>query len=282
MVTVTLDDRDREILDRLGRGAADVETLAASAPADPAYLRERLPELADNGLVRRVDDGYAITDSGERAMAGSPTGRMDDRIDTPPAVEDAIESFDLRADREDAVRSAFAVLAYWGSATESEIVDAVYSEAPAGFDSRESWWAECVRDPLARLPRVDAPAERSDSAAVSVDCWAFEGAPAVDQAGGDGRSAAGDDVLSDSSVRAAVAGSDIDDAERSAVRAAFAFLFREGEATADEIRDWAYPDHDAGYDSAVDWWADCVRPALDRLPGVEQSADSPESWAYRQ
>jgi predicted transcriptional regulator len=147
VVSITIDDRDRAMLEPLRDGAADVESLARAADCSPGYARSRLPDLADNGLVRRADDAgtYAITDSGKRVVAGSPAGAMDDRIDTPPAVEERIESFDLRPDREEAVRNAFSFLRYWGEATASEIVDAVYPENLAGFESRDAWWTEFLR-----------------------------------------------------------------------------------------------------------------------------------------
>lgn len=288
MVDVTLDDRDSEILGRLCRGDADVESLAADASLDPEYLRDRLPELADNGLVRRVDgDVYAVTDSGRRAVAGSPAGTLDDRIDTPPEVEAAIEPFDLRPDREEAVRNAFAFLGYWGDATAMEIVDGVYSENPAGFTSPTGWWTELVRERLADLPLVDPPDDRGPpddpgTAGSTGEPWRYAGTPGVEGSTEDGRDGPDRGVTGGTSVRYTIERAALDDDERAAVRAAFAFLAREGEATAAEIGDEVYPDHGAGYDSADEWWTDFVRGAFERLPGVELLDDDRETWRYSQ
>lgn len=276
MVTITLDDHDRAILSRLYQGNADVASLAESVDCDEGYLRERLPELADNGLVLRVhSDVYRITANGKRTIAASPEGTMDNRIDTPPDVERAIESFTLRPDREEAVRNAFAFLHYWGEATEGEIIDAVYSENPAGFESRQEWWAEGVRDRLADLPFVQSGSSAGEE-------WVYVQTPIVEQHTDDGRGVADDDVTSKTSVKFALEQSDLNEDERNAVRAAFDLLVQEGDASADEIKKRVYPDHDAGYESASEWWTDRVRDAFESLPGVEQPNADRGSWEYQQ
>lgn len=275
MVTITLDERDREALERLRDGDADAGSLAEHVGCDPSYLRTRLPELADNGLAERVDDGYAITASGERAIASTPVGREDDRVDTPAEVERQLESFDLRVDREAAVRSAFAFLSYWDAVSEGELVDAVYSEHPAGFESHEEWWTEFVREHLADLPQVEPP----DSTDL---LWRFTGAPGVEEPTEDGRTAPGDAVPMGSSVTFALEHLDMDDEERSAIRAAFDRLVWASEVSATDLRESVYPDHDAGYGSASEWWDDCIRPAFGHLPGVQPSDESGHVWQYRQ
>jgi predicted transcriptional regulator len=276
VVSITLDDRDRAMLEPLRDGAADVESLARAADCKPEYARSRLPDLADNGLVRRADDAgtYAITDSGKRVVAGSPAGAMDDRIDTPPAVEERIESFDLRPDREEAVRNAFSFLRYWGEATASEIVDAVYPENLAGFESRDAWWTEFLRDRIDALPGVQS----SDAVA---DPWRYAGDPDDEQDTDDGRDAPEDDLAPRTSVKYALERAPLSAAERSAVRAAFAFLAREDETTAAEVRSQVYPDHRAGYESATEWWADCIRDGFEQLPGVERADEGGDRWRYR-
>lgn len=275
MGTITLDDRDEAILARLRAGNADVGSLAAAVDCDGEYLRDRLPELADNGLVLRVhSDVYAITANGERTIDSAADGTTDDRIDTPPAVEDALESFDDRADRTDAVRSAFAFLRYWGEAIESEIVDAVYSEHPAGFDAPDEWWTECVRDRLAALPRVEPP-ESADRP------WRYTGTPTVEKRTADGRDVSGPAPDAQTSVKYALERSELTADERAAVRAAFDFLAGEGEASVDEITAAVYPDRDAGYGSASEWWAECVREPFRSLPGVERSDADDDRWRYR-
>ncbi len=268
---ITLDDRDGAVLERLREGDADVEALATSVDCNVDELRGRLPELADEGLVRAVgDDEYAVTADGKRAIAASPAGTMDDRIDTPPAVEDRIESFDLRPDRADAVRGAFAFLYFWGDATAGEIVDGVYSEHPAGFESEREWWNRLVRDRLADLPSVE-PAE-SDG-----EPWRYAGATDVEDDAIDGRVAPDDPTPKETSVRFAL--ERLDD-ERAPVRVAFDYLVREGEANTAELQEAVYPDYGAGYESTSAWWTDCVRPAFERLPGVEGSDG--DGWRYRQ
>jgi len=274
MGTITLDDRDTAILQRLSRDDAAVEGLADDVDCDRAYLEDRLPELADNGLVRPVrEDAYAITESGRRSVDAPGDGTADEGIDTPEAVEQHIESFDLRPDREEAVRNAFGFLQYWGAATGGEIVDGVYSENPAGFETSEAWWDECVCDRLADLPPVDPP-ERDESE------WTYADTPIVDRPC-DGRDVA-DDEVTEPSARFALERADLDAAERNAVRAAFDLLVREGDANADELQRRVYPDHDAGYDSPEAWWEDCVGATFASVPGVEQTNPDRDLWEYRQ
>lgn len=295
MVTITLDERDRAVLRRLRQSDADIESLAESVGCRRDGLKDRLPELADNGLVQRVDDlsateqsgnspdiqrepdddVYRITANGRRVLASSPAGTMDNRIDTSPAAEDVIRSFDLPPDREEAIRNANAFLHYWGAAFPSEIIDAVYSENPAGFGSDEEWWTECVRDHLAELPTVE-PSEMSEQP------WRYSGIPIVDEITDDGRDAPADGVTPQPNVKYALEHSQLTESERSAVRAAFAYLVSDGEADAAAIKDEIYPDHHAGYDSADEWWTDCIRDGFDQLPGVERADEPRDGWRYRQ
>jgi hypothetical protein len=275
MVTITLDECDRAVLERLRRGDADVEALADAVDSRPEYLRSRLPELADNGLVRRGEEGaWTLTENGQRAVAASPAGSMDDRIDAPPDVERRVESSDLRVDRADAVRATFAFLRHWGDATRAEIVDGVYSERPAAFESGAEWWSACVRDCLAALPRVESPASADQP-------WRCAGTSIVEQPTADGRVAPTDDPTVRTSVRFALEQLDLDEPERAAVRAAFARLLDRGSVSAAELGEEVFPDHDAGYGSPSEWWADCIRPAFRSFPGVESEADE-AVWRYRQ
>ena len=273
-MAITLDERDKAALERLRRGDADVASLADSADCRPEYLRERLPELADNGLVERVDeDVYSLTANGARVLAATPAGTQDNRIDTPPEVERKIESFGLPPDGEEAVRNAFAFLHYWGEATESEIIDAVYSEDPAGFESSDEWWSGFVRGHLEDLPSVEPPRAAEEE-------WQYTGTPTVEEHTDDGRLLFENEAVSRSSVKFALERLDLSDDERAAVREAFRLLAREGEVSAAEVKDQVYADHDAGYDSADEWWADCVRGVFESLPGVEQADDAGDVWRY--
>lgn len=284
-MTNTLDERDRTVLEALFRERADESALAERLDGDPDALAERLAALAGNGLIERAAGGaYTLSDSGRRILLASPTGALDDRIDTPSADEEAIESWDLRADRADAVRAALAFLRYWGEATESEIVDAVYSEYPAGHASAADWWDD-LRDRLAALPSVaspEAPDER----------WRFEGQPVIEQPTTDGRAVLGPAATAHSSARFAIESLDLDRDERAAVRAAFARLVADGAVAERTLREDVYPDHAAGYASPEEWWTGCVEPAFERIPGVVRGgtgettagdADEAEvSWEYRQ
>lgn len=272
-MTVTLDEHDRTVLARLRDGDADAETLAAHAGDDPDDLRDRLADLADVGLVDRVEDGWTLLDSGARVLAASPAGTEDDRVDAPPAVRDRLADADLRRDREDAVLAAYSFLKHWGTATRAEIIDAVYGERPAGYDSPGAWWTDCVRDHLAGLPDVEPP--RGDD-----PVWRYAETPVVERPTADGRLAAGEGVPSPQNVRFALDLLDLTADERAVVRAAFDRLLQAGEVTATALREEVYPVHDAGRETADAWWSDVVRPAFETMPGVE-AADGGERWRYR-
>lgn len=279
MASNTLDERDRAILEHLHGGPADAESLAGTANASAESLQDRLSRLADNSLVERVEGGFALTDDGERVVAASPAGVRDNRIDTPDDVEAAIESLDLRPDRADAVRDAFAFLHYWGEASEREIVDAVYTENPADFDDSEAWWA-FVEGRLAELPSVEQPDGEDGT-------WRYDGTPVIAEQTEDGRLILGPEATEHSSAKFALEELSVEGEEREAVRAAFDHLSREGEAEAAELRETVYPDHDAGYDSADEWWG-FVADRLASLPGVERREENSSSgegggaiWEYR-
>ncbi|PSP76555.1 hypothetical protein BRC81_13155 [Halobacteriales archaeon QS_1_68_20] len=216
-------------------------------------------------------DAYTITADGERAVASSPVGSLDDRIDTPSDVAGRIDSFDLRPDRADAVRAAFAFLKFWGDATRGEVVDGVYSEHPAGYESGREWWAKLVRDRLADLPSVDSPSAEGSP-------WRDTETPDGDDE--DGRTAPDDPTPPETSARFALDGLDLDGDERSAVRAAFDHLLAAGTASESTFQREVSSDYPAGYESESEWWTDCVRPAFERLPGVEESNGA--EWEYRQ
>lgn len=275
MGTITLDDRDRAVLELLRESDADPDSLAESAGVDAGYLQERLPELADNGLVARTDgDVYELTDDGMRAVEATAVGAKDDRIDTPPAVEERIEAFELRPDREEAVRNAFSFLHYWGEASGSEIVDGVYSENPAGYESEREWWDECVRDRLAALPKVEPPGSAEEP-------WRYADTAVVEKRTDDGRVASRTDVTDRSSVKFALERLELGDDERHAVRRAFDRLLAEGSVSASELRQEVYPGHEAGYGTASAWWEECLRPALESLPDVEREEGTEGRWRYR-
>ena len=278
-----LTESDRHVLATLGSTPRDadwlVDALDESAEGDrpPDDLRERLAEFADNGLVRERDDGrYERTESGRRLLV-TAGGRMDEAVDTGPDVEAAIEAADLAPDAADAVRGAYAFLRYWGEATVDEIVDAVYSEWPANFESAAAWW-DAVGEALATLPDVAAPeANSADDSRLST--WRYTETPEVTTPESDGflpSKRRGDHPYG--SVKHAIEDLDLSDAERTAVRAAFGVLRRRGEASEDEIGDAAFAAHSAGHETTEAWWDDPVGEAFEALPGVER-ADG-DRWRY--
>lgn len=264
MGTVKLDERDRRVLALLGTRTRTLGDLADGLDVPRAELESRLADLAENGLVDSRGEGrYARTESGRRVLVASATGADDERVDTSPAVEEAIAAFELRPDEADAVRHAFALLRYWGSVTAEEIADAVFSEAPAGRETPAEWWEEVVREPLSGLPGVEPPASEGEP-------WRFAGRAEADEPSADGRR-----VLSRlhpvyGDVKHALESLDLSSDEREAARAAFGFLYRRGEATEAEVGEAVFPAHPAGYDSAGDWWDGVVRDAFEALPGVER------------
>jgi len=269
-----LTDRDTRILAALGADPRRAGPLAARLGVPQSALRERLAGLAENGLVYDLGDGrYQRTGSGRRVL-GTTAGTHDERLDTTPAVEQVLASFDLGPDATEAVRSAFAFLRYWGRATTDEIVDAVYSERPAGYGTADAWWTGCVCDPLAALPGVDPPVHDGDD-------WRYAGQPEVSAPLSDGfRPFARHGHPPYGSVKHAVESLDLSPTEREAVRAAFSTLRRAGEASEAEIAAAVYPDHPAGYGSAGAWWDGFLRAAFLALPGVRRVHGS--VWRYVQ
>lgn len=274
-----LDERDRRTLARLGTRTLGAADLADDLGVPQTVLHERLAGLADNGLVVERGDGrYERTESGRRVLVAAATGAVDERVDTTPEVEAALEA--LGPAEADAVRHAFALLRYWGSVTDAEIQEAVFSEAPAGRDSPAEWWAEVVREPLASLPGVEAPTECGGP-------WRYAGPPEAGEPGTDGRR-----VLSRfhpvyGDVKHALESLELSPDEREAARAAFGYLYRRGGASEEEIGRAVYPDQPAGYPSVEAWWDGAIRDAFDALPGVERIAGEGSgaaggaTWCYR-
>lgn len=267
-----LDEGDLRLLAMLGTESRTVEALSAALDVPTEALRERVSTLADNGLVDDRDEGrIERTESGRRVLVANATGTVDERVDTNPEVEAAIEELSLAPDEADAVRHAYALLRYWGRLTPEEIADAVYSEAPAGRGTPAEWWEEVVRDPLGALPGVEPPSE-DDGA------WRFAGRPEAGKPGSDGRR-----VLSSlhpvyGDVKHALESLALRADEREAARAAFGYLYRRGEATGTELAEEVYPRHPAGADSPDDW-LEVVRRAFEALPGVERVDGT--TWRFR-
>lgn len=268
-----LGERDKRVLALLGTQSRSSATLAASLDLPPDEVTERLAALADNGLVYDLGDGhYERTESGRRVLVTSADAHTDERIDTSPEVERAIEESDLRADEADAVRHAFTFLKYWGHATEAEIVDAIYSESPAGRETPDHWWKEVICDPLASLPGIERPTDADEP-------WQYTGMPETGAPLTDGRRNLSRTHPVYGDVKHALESLDLTEGERDAARVAFGFLYRHGEVTDSSVREAVYPEHTAGYDSPRVWWDEVVRSAFEALPGVEQTGES--RWRYR-
>lgn len=265
-----LTEGDRRLLRQLASEPADATALAAATDADADAVEERLAVMAGNGLVRESEsgDGYELADSGRRLLGSPGDGTADDRVDVSPEAEEALASLGLSADREEAVRAAFAFLRYWGNATPSELRDAVFTERPAEYDSRRAWWDEFVADALAALPDVEPAdgAEDSDDAR-----WRYAGRPGVRDDDADGRDVL-DGVKSGvrasqrkfGSARHAIESADLTDDERAAARSAFALLEREEDVSEEEL----FADRDPS-EVALD--------ALASVPGVRRDGGR---WRY--
>lgn len=304
MSSNTLDALGRAILETLDEGPTSIDTMEATFDTARETLESHLQQLIDNALVREAPDGtYELTDNGRRLLRATPTGEYVDRTDIPPPVERAIASFSLPPDEEQAVRTAFSFLAYWGDATTAELVDGCYSESPAGYETPEEWWAHCIENRLEDLPLVDAPeldssdddsveseppdsssprsTTASDSSAVIPLVWTYERTPVVDRfAGGDGRNIP-DSGPPYGSVRHGLESQTEGEDERAAARVAFAVLFESGTVSEDDLVDRTYDDYPAGYDSSTAWLA-WLSNCFDLLPGVERRADAADEpgWQY--
>lgn len=270
----TLDDLGRATLESIAGRRVALETLAAEREASRDDLEARLAQLVDNGLIREVDGRYEATENGERLLRATPVGARDDRIDTPETVERAIEGFDCRPDEASALRGAFSFLRYWGEATTAEVVDATYSEWPAGYESADRWWCECVRDRLEALPGV-----RREDDDVLGERWTVEGDAAVDTSGPDGRSVPDpeDAPPAVGSARHALESRPLEAADRRAVRRAFATLAARGRATTADLLE-PIPDDAADAETFPDRLTD----SLEAIPGVSRAvdADGETAWTY--
>lgn len=280
MSSNTLDELGRTILEAGDGGRIDVDVLEAEYLTSREELEERLSQLVDNALIRKVGDGeYELTENGVRVLDATPAGARDNRIDTPEHIDRAIEEFDLSPDEESAVRDAFSFLRYWGEATTAEIIDGAYSEEPAQYESADKWWDACVSDRLAALPDVDAPEDESNGGR-----WRYAGEAEVETPDRDGREVQGATNRSPpfGSVRHGLEVLDVSDAERMAARTAFAVLRERGRATAAELADAVYDEHSAGYESS-DAWATWLCEVFDDLPNLDRSdGDAADGvvWTY--
>jgi DNA-binding PadR family transcriptional regulator len=271
MGTITLEALDTTVLRLLDDDPASGDELATAVEHSYTELTDRLEELAENGLLRERDDGmYALTESGTRVLDVPADGSTDSRIDAPDHVRQAIKGLDLRADREEAVFDAVAFLQYWGSATESELIDGIYSENPAEYETAKQWWQTFMRDTLAELPAIESPTADEES-------WQYTGTPEIDEHTEDGRRLFDDSPSSYGSVKHALEVLDLSVDQHTAVRAIFDVLSQHT-ATETELKQDVYEQTATGDAPADEWWTQWIEPILRELPGIEQMDE--ETWQY--
>jgi len=270
----TLTDEDREILETLEDANRSVDVIAEELDRDPDDLADRLQELHDNGLVHAKGEGWSLTRDGRNLLRAPGDGSADDRIDTPEEVEATIQSFQVRPDRTDAIRAAFAYLQYWDEATAGEIADDVYDEHPAGYPGPDEWWEQFVREYLAELPGVQRPDDgetwRYEETAGDGGTAARDDAAPTDQSCRDGRDVDLDEPTDPrGGLKHALETLDATDPEREAVLAAATLLRERATATEDELAAAVHADYDAGYETPEAIWERCLRPAFESLPEIE-------------
>ena len=272
MGTITLTARDTTVLQLLADAPADDDQLAETVEYSRAELEDRLEELAENGLLREREDGtYALTESGSRVLDVPADGSTDSRIDAPDDVTQAIEALDLRPDREEAVFDAFAFLHYWGEASESELIDAIYSENPAGYETADEWWQTFMRDTLAGLPAIDPPTADEKP-------WRYTETPTIDKRTEDGRRPFDGSTTTYGSVKHALEVLDLSADQHAAVQAVFEALQQRNTVTVTELKQDVYKQTAAGDMSADEWWTQWIEPVLQELPGIERMGG--KTWRY--
>lgn len=268
MVSNTLDELGRSVLEAIAGRRASVGEVELGVSR--AELDERLDQLVENGLVRQTGEGYELLENGRRVLVATPAGALDERIDTPAHVENRLAGFDLRADEEAAVRGAFTLLRYWGDATSAELVDGIYSEDPAGYDSASTWWA-FVHERLAALPDVRVSSDGL------VEWWSYSCDAVVDE---DGRET-GTEFHTPGSARHGIERQALSESERTAARVAFGVLFDAGRISATELVERVYDEHPAGHGSP-DEWADWLTTVFDGVPGIDRESEDGTVWVYDQ
>ena len=263
-VTTDVDSDDLGLLRELSKGEADSNALAEATGRSAETVERRLSALVDEGLVETTDDGaYALTASGHRLLRARPDDPAMEP-DVPAAVDLVVSSFDLKVDAGDALRRSAVFVRNWGAVTASEIVDAVYSEAAAGYDDPDEWWDDLVGERLAALPGVVPPDGEDDRWRYVADDWT------VDEET-DGRRVLDGDEKRYGSVKHAIEREAENDREADLLSTLFEALAVSGRLDDEDVRRFL----DAVDDRPVD--SDRVVAALAALPGVER--DDGE-WRY--
>jgi hypothetical protein len=198
-------DRDRLLstyADRVEELERQVEETEESSHGGGGGLTpERVERIADDDLAQDVDElngvaGERIDEMARRAVArtrkrlgrGVSTGlsyrstaAMSDDVRPGEDVAD-LDAIDVPGHdetvvdrRREAVGAALAFLRDEREATRSDVVDALYEDFPAGYDSESGWWA-CVKRGFKQVPAVQGGDGRRK--------WLYEPAPGITDARG--------------------------------------------------------------------------------------------------
>jgi hypothetical protein len=155
------DDDLAEAVDELnGVGTARIDEMARQAVA---RTRKRLGREVGTGLQYRSTG--AMTDD---VRPGEDVADLD-KIAVPGYDDDIVER------RREAVGAALAYLKDEREATRSEVVDTLYGEYPAGYDSETGWWG-CIKQGFRQVSAVKGGTGRRT--------WTYEPAPGITDARG--------------------------------------------------------------------------------------------------
>lgn len=276
MDELTIRSSDLLILENIDKFGGAAHSLPESLALSESEIRQRLSKFVDNGIIRVVGaDTFELTASGHRLLDISQNRRQSSEIDIPTPVETVITGFELRPYEAEAIRRSYAFLRFWRSATTDEIIDGIYSEYPAGYQSSDEWWSNLVRDQLGVVPDV-VPPTLGDTQ------WKYTGDFTGDEPDVDGRV---HQLKSGrySSVKQALERNSLNNDERSAIKATLTFLQNRGVATEQEIRTAVFTEYPAGYDNASVWWTNLVRDILAGLACIESlssTAADNQIWRY--
>ncbi|MFC6963152.1 winged helix-turn-helix domain-containing protein [Halocatena marina] len=261
---LTLTTRDRIVLRLLAEAPVSCNEIAATVEWSATDLEGRLESLEENGLLWERDNGtYTLTGSGFRVLETSGSDNRDCQIDVSDQIQQTIGELNLRPDRAKAVQSAAAFLQYWGQASESEIIDGIYSERPSGYESADEWWQTFMRETLASLPDIKPP---TNGATV----WQYAGTPEIEEHTEDGRSFLESSPTSYGSVKHALETLALTADQRAAVHAAFVVLRHNSTASETALKRESYERVKPTTMSAEAWWSLRIEPILQKLPGIER------------
>lgn len=154
------DDLSRNVDELNGVATSRIDEMARRAVA---RTRKRLGREVETGL--RYRSTAAMSDD---VRPGEDVADLDS-IDVPGYDDDLVER------RREAVGAALAYLRDEGEAIRSDVVDALYEDYPAGYDSETGWW-NCIKRGFRQVPAVKGGEGRRK--------WAYEPAPGISDARG--------------------------------------------------------------------------------------------------